>query len=83
MYQAPSRRKQLVNVEATHMIDGSIELNKIIMADGQTFEIEASQDPYSGKIKPADTVRRYPITIHGQQTYLFEDGSHWWVLMKR
>ena len=80
---SPGRRKQLVNVEATHMIDGSIELKKIIMADGQSFEIEASQDPYSEKAKPTGTVHRYPITIHGQQTYLFEDGGRWWVLMKQ
>lgn len=77
-----SRRKQFVEVSMNCLIDGTIELKKITMANGDTFEIDESLDPYSSQSKPEGILHRYPITVRGKSTYLYEDGGRWWVLMK-
>lgn len=77
-----SRRKQLVKVLASHDIDGSIQPKRIILADGRSFEVDESKDPYSAKNKPTGKPRKYPVKIGDRETLLYEDGGLFWVLMK-
>ena len=76
------RRKQFVEVVVSHRVDGTVAPQKVIMTGGQTFDIETSEDPYAAKTKPTGAVHRYPVTIKGKETYLYEDDGRWWVLLK-
>ena len=76
---SPGRRKQFVSVEAKHLIDGTIELKRIILADGSVFEIDSFRDPYV----TAGGIKRYPITIRGKETYVYELDGRWWVMAKK
>ena len=76
------RRKQLVNVEASHLIDGSVQPRRIIMADGTCFDIDSFIDPRVITSQHAAPTKQYPITIRGQETYLYESNGMWWVLCK-
>ena len=44
-----ARRKQYVEVVATHYIDGSIRPQKIVLATGPVYEIEDSREAAPGK----------------------------------
>ena len=41
---AEARRKQYVEVVATHYIDGSVRPQKIVLATGPVYEIEDSRE---------------------------------------
>lgn len=80
--ERPGRRKQFVRVVANHEIDGSIQFLRIILGDGRSFEVDDSRDPYWGKSKPSGVSLKYPVTIGGKKTELYEDNGRFWVLVK-
>lgn len=78
------RRKQYVEVLATHYIDGTVRPQSIVFAAGDIFDI----DEVKGKptrVKDAlshEVAMQYTVVIHGKETQLFEDGGRWFVRMK-
>lgn len=82
MQECP-RRKQYVDVVATHHIDGSVRPQKIVLATGPMFEIEDSREAAKGKARTTgEIVRRYVVKIRGKETILYRDGERWFVEMK-
>ncbi len=80
---SPSRRKQYVEVVATHYIDGSVRPQKIVFAAGPVYEIKESRDAGRGKARTTGEIaRRFAVKIHGKETWLYEDGGRWFVEMK-
>ena len=78
-----SRRKQYVEVLATHYIDGTVRPRTIIFADGSTFEIEDVKGAVRAKTARAGEVAlRYHVVIHGKETYLYCDSGRYFVEMK-
>lgn len=78
-----ARRKQFVEVVATHCIDGSVQPQKIVLAAGPVFEIEESRE--AAKIQDSITgepARRFVVKIRGKETYLYETAGRWFVEMK-
>ena len=61
------RRKQYVEVVATHYIDGGVRPQKIVLATGQVYDVEDSRE--ASKIK-------------GRETCLYEASGRWFVEMK-
>ena len=79
MQECP-RRKQYVEVVATHHIDGSVRPQKIVLATGPMFEIEDSREAAKGKARTTgEIVRRYVVKIRGKETILYRDGERWFV----
>ncbi len=79
----PARRKQYVEVIATHHIDGSVRPQQIIFASGPIFDIEEVLGVGSGKTKTTrEIAKRYSIRVKGRETCLYEDGGRWFVEMK-
>ena len=79
----PARRKQYVEVVATHYIDGSVRPQKIVLATGPVYEIEDSREAAPGKAHTTgELARRYVEKIKGKETYLYEAGGRWYVEMK-
>lgn len=79
---AEARRKQYVEVVATHYIDGSVRPQKIVLATGPVYEIEDSREATPGKAHTTgELVRRYVVKIKGKETYLYRDGERWFVEM--
>ena len=74
------RRKQMVEVTALHLVDGTVAPLKVSLKDGRSFEVETFHDPASTTSQP--TLHRYPVQIRGRSTYLYEENGRWWVLMK-
>ena len=80
---APARRKQYVEVVATHYINGSVRPQKIVLATGPVYEIEDSREAAPGKAHTTgELARRYIVKIKGKETYLYETGGRWFVEMK-
>lgn len=78
-----SRRKQYVEVLATHYIDGGVRPRTIIFADGKTFEIEDVKGSVRAKTERAgETALRYRIVVRGKETYLYCDSGRYFVEMK-
>lgn len=78
-----SRRKQYVEVLATHRIDGSVRPRTIIMADGPTFEIDEVKSVARAKAPCSrEIVLCYTIKVRGQETHLYNDDDRWFVEMK-
>ena len=78
-----ARRKQYVEVVATHYIDGSVRPQKIVLATGPVYEIEDSREAAPGKAHTTgELARRYVVKIKGKETYLYETGGRWFVEMK-
>ncbi len=78
-----SRRKQYVEVLATHRIDGSVRPQTITFAAGPQYDIEEVKKV--GRTKDATTheiALRYTIVVKGKETFLFEDEGRWFVLMR-
>ena len=46
-----ARRKQYVEVVATHYIDGSVRPQKIVLATGPVYEIEDCREAAPGKAR--------------------------------
>ena len=78
-----ARRKQYVEVVATHYIDGSVRPQKIVLATGPVYEIEDCREAAPGKAHTTgELARRYIVKIKGKETYLYETGGRWFVEMK-
>ena len=78
-----ARRKQYVEVVATHYIDGSVQPQKIILATGPVFDIEDSREAAPGKACiTGELAQRYVVKIMGKETYLYETNGRWFVEMK-
>ena len=77
-----ARRKQYVEVVATHDIDGAVRPQKIVLATGPVYEIEDSREAAPGKAHTGELARRYVVKIQGKETYLYRDGERWFVEMK-
>lgn len=78
-----SRRKQYVEVLATHHIDGSTRPRTIIMADGPVFEIDEVKSVGRAKTGcTGETALRYRVKIGKTETYLYRDDDRWFVEMK-
>ncbi len=79
----PARRKQYVEVVATHYIDGAIRPQKIVLATGPVYEIEDSREAAPGRAhSTGELARRYIVKIKGKETCLYETGGRWFVEMK-
>ena len=79
----PARRKQYVEVVATHHIDGSVRPQKIVLATGPVYEIEDSREAAPGRAhSTGELARRYIVKIKGKETCLYETGGGWFVEMK-
>lgn len=78
-----SRRKQYVEVLATHYIDGTVRPRTISMADGPTYEIDDVKTVCRAKTKrTGEVATRYTIQIKGKETFLYNDSGRWFVEMK-
>lgn len=78
-----ARRKQYVEVVATHYIDGSVRPQKIVLATGPVFDIEDSREAAPGKAGfTGELARRFMVKIRGKETCLYETGGKWFVEMK-
>lgn len=78
-----SRRKQYVEVLATHQIDGTVRPRTIIMADGTAFEIEEVKSVARAKARCSrEVVLCYTIKVRGRETHLNNDDDRWFVEMK-
>ena len=53
-----ARRKQYVEVVATHYIDGSVRPQKIVLATGPLDEIQDSREAASGKAHTTGEIAR-------------------------
>lgn len=77
------KRKQYVEVLATHHIDGSVQPRTIIMAGGPKFEIDEVKSVARTTPRHIGTeALRYTIRIKNQETFLFCDDGRWFVEMK-
>ena len=80
---ACSRRKQYVEVLATHFIDGTVQPRTIILADGTAYEIDRVQDAGKAKsLRTGEISMRYRVRIGNHETYLYEDSGRWYVEYK-
>ena len=78
-----ARRKQYVEVVATHYIDGGVRPQKIVLATGQVYDVEDSRETSRGKAPTTGEVaRRYLVKIKGKETCLYEASGRWFVEMK-
>lgn len=78
-----TRRKQYVNVNADHEIDGSVQPQKIVLKDGSVFKVdEVRKVSKVAALSQFATTNRYTVVIHGKETFLYEDCGKWFVLMK-
>lgn len=78
-----SRRKQYVEVLATHRIDGTVRPRTIIMADGPAFEIDEVKSVARTKTRSSrEVVLCYTIKVKGKETHLYNDDDRWFVEMK-
>lgn len=81
--QTQSRRKQYVEVLATHRIDGSVRPQTITFAAGPRYDIEEVKGVKLTKLYTTKEIaREYTVIIRSKQTSLFEDDGRWFVLMK-
>lgn len=78
-----SRRKQYVEVVATHYVDGSIRPRRIIMANGLGYEIDEVKNIRQTVMQSTgESVQRYTIQIKNRETFLFYNDGRWFVEMK-
>lgn len=78
------RRKQYVEVLATHYIDGTVRPQSITFAAGNVYDIdEVKGRPCRVKDNFShEMAMQYTVVIRGKETQLFEDGGRWFVRMK-
>lgn len=78
-----TRRKQYVEVLATHYIDGSVRPRTIIMANGPAFSIDEVKHVTRAKtMRTGEVALRYTVKIGKRETFLFCDDGRWFVEMK-
>ncbi len=79
----PARRKQYVEVVATHRIDGSTRPQQIIFAAGPIYDVEEVLRVARAKTRATREIAKcYSILVKGKETCLYEDGDRWFVEMK-
>ena len=72
-----------MEVVVTYCIDGSVQPQKILLANGPVFEIEESREATPSKAPTTgELTRRYVVKIKGKETYLYETSGRWFVEMK-
>ena len=78
------RRKQYVEVLATHRIDGSVRPQSITFALGNVYVIdEIKGEPCRVKDNLSHEIAmQYTVVINGKETQLFEDSGRWFVRIK-
>lgn len=78
-----TRRKQYVEVVATHRIDGSVRPQKIILAAGPIYDVEdVKKVQRAAALHTLEIATQYTVVIHGKETFLYEDCGRWFVLMR-
>ena len=78
-----TRRKQYVEVIATHHIDGSVRPQKIIIMAGPAFDVKDVKGVAKAKaLSTFEIANRYTIVVKGKETFLYEDGGRWFVEMR-
>ena len=78
-----TRRKQYVEVNVDHKIDGSIEPQRITLCGGQTFPVDEVKKVMKVAIlSEFPTTTCYTVVVKGKETFLYEDGGRWFVRMK-
>lgn len=78
-----TRRKQYVEVNADHEIDGSVQPQKITLKDGKTFKVDEVRKVIKvATLSQFPTTNRYTVVVNGKETFLYEDGGKWFVWMK-
>ena len=78
-----TRRKQYVEVNADHDINGDVLPRKITLKDGKVFLVdEVPKVTKVAALSGFPTTSRYTVVIGGKETFLYEDGGKWYVHMK-
>ncbi len=79
----PGRRKQYVEVLATHRVDGTVRPRTIVLSGGPSYEIEEVRSVCRARTHSSREVAlRYTVRVNGQETFLFDDDGRWFVEMK-
>lgn len=77
------RRKQYVEVDVTHHIDGSLQPQKITLASGPDYIVEEVLKVTDKKMKATGEITKcYTIQVNGQKTCLYRNSDRWFVEMK-
>ena len=78
-----SRRKQYVEVLATHYVDGEVRPRSIHIPLVGEFDIEEVKRVGLTKDHTTHEIaKQYTVVVKGKETHLFEDSGRWFVLMK-
>ena len=81
--QAQTRRKQYVEVIATHHIDGSVRPQQIIFSAGPIYDVEDVKGVKKVKtLSTLEIANRYTVQVKGKETFLYEDCGKWFVEMR-
>ena len=73
-------KKIYVKVLAEHLPDGRCRPLSITWADGRIFEVDKILDVCrTASLKAGGWGIRYTCRIRGQERYLFDEGSKWFV----
>jgi len=73
-------KKEYVSVVAQIQIDGAIIPLAVILEDGREYEIDDLMDVCKAvSLKAGGCGVRYTIRIRSHVTYLFNEGSRWFV----
>lgn len=83
MQTQETRRKQFVEVIATHNIDGSVQPQRITLKDSSSFEVDEVRNVKKvAMLSQFATTNRYTVVIKGKEAFLYEDYGKWFVEMK-
>lgn len=78
-----SRRKQYVEVVATHYVDGEVRPRTISIPLVGEFDIqEVKRVGWTKEHTSNGIARQYTIVVKGKEWYLYEDSGRWFVLMR-
>ena len=78
-----SRRKQYVEVIATHHVDGQVRPQLIRIPLLGDYEItEVKRVGTTKDFTTNEIAKRYTIMVKGKETSLYEDSGRWFVLLK-
>ena len=77
------RIKVYVEVNVTHRPDGTARPNFIKFENDEKYEIDrVMQKCRAASTKVGGTGIRYTVQIRGRESYLFQEGSKWFVEAK-
>ena len=81
--QNQTRRRQNVEVNADHDIDGNVLPQKITIKDGRAHHIdEVKKVAKVAAISQFATTNRYTVKIKDKEAFLYEDSGKSFVLMR-